>query len=221
MDENDADVPKVVLTSGALLEIEAFHEKKNLEWKNLSRIALILSNVCEKNVRKASSTIAKIVDNDNEETEKLLAKISEVENKLSFLCLMLSEETTAKLELQHEVKTLSKEYEVVSGQPEKKFENLAKLTPGDVTKRVNRQKENNKVLQEQVTAATNKISDLENENDELNKSLDSALRTTLALRKSVSNLKIKNRKANEKNNSHSYNQSLKQQILFWKMRSVN
>ena len=48
----------------------------------------------KKNVCKASSTIAKIVDNDNEETEKLLAKISEVENKLSILCLMLSEETT-------------------------------------------------------------------------------------------------------------------------------
>ena len=48
LDENDADVPKVVLTSGALLEIEAFCEKKNLEWKNLSRTALILSNVCKK-----------------------------------------------------------------------------------------------------------------------------------------------------------------------------
>ena len=47
-------------------------------------------------------------------------------------------------------------------------------------------------------AATNKISDLEKENDELNKGLDSALRTTLALRKSVSYLKMKNKKANEK-----------------------
>ena len=47
-------------------------------------------------------------------------------------------------------------------------------------------------------AATNKISDLEKENDEVNKSLDSALRTTLALRKSVSYLKMKNKKANEK-----------------------
>ena len=107
------------------------------------------------------------------------------------MCQALSEEATAKLELQHEVKTLYKEYKVVSGQLEKEVEKLAKLTPRNVTKRVNRQKENNKVLQEQITTATNKISDLEKENDELNKSLDSALKTTLALRKSVSYLKIK------------------------------
>ena len=82
--------------------------------------------------------------------------------------------------------------------------------------RVNRQRENNKVLQEQVTAATNKISDLEKKNDELNKSFNSALRTTLALRKSVSYLKIENRKVHEKNNSHSYIRSLKRQMLFLK-----
>ena len=64
------------------------------------------------------------------------------------MCQALSEETTAKLELQHEVKTLYKEYKVVSGQLEKKVEKLVKLTPKNVTKRVNRQKENNKVLQQ-------------------------------------------------------------------------
>ena len=145
----------------------------------------------EKNIpnKASSTTIIKIVD--NEKTEKLLAKISELENKLLIVCQTLSEETTAKLELQHEVKTLYKEYKVVSGQLEKEVEKLAKLTPRNVTKRVNRQKENNKVLQEQITTATSKISDLEKENDELNKSLDSALKTTLALRKSVSYLKIK------------------------------
>ena len=76
------------------------------------------------------------------------------------------------------------------------------MTPRNATKRVNTQNENNKVLQEQVTAATNKISDLEKKNDQMKKSLDSTLMTTLALRKSVSYLKIKNRKANEKNNSY-------------------
>ena len=95
------------------------------------------------------------------------------------MCQAFSEETTVKLGLQHEVKSLYKQYKVVSGQLEKK------LRPRNVIKKVNRQKENNKVLQEQVTAVTNKIGDLEKENDELNKSLDSALTTTLALRKSV------------------------------------
>ena len=47
LDENDTDMPKVVLTNGALLEIEAFCQKRNLEWKHLSRIVLILSNVCD------------------------------------------------------------------------------------------------------------------------------------------------------------------------------
>ena len=61
--------------------------------------------------------------------------------------------------------------------------------------RVNRKKN------KQVVAATNKISDLEKKNNELNKSLDGALRTTLTIRKSVSDLKIKNKKANEKNDS--------------------
>ena len=51
--------------------------------------------------------------------------------------------------------------------------------------RVNRKKN------KQVVAATNKISDLEKKNNELNKSLDGALRTTLTIRKSVSYLKIK------------------------------
>ena len=74
----------------------------------------------EKNIPKASLTIAKIVDNNNEKTEKLLAKISELENKLSIVYQVLSEETTAKLELQHEVKTLYKNYKVVSGQFERK-----------------------------------------------------------------------------------------------------
>ena len=46
LDENDDDIPKGVLTNGALLEIEAFHRKRNLEWKHLIRIVLILSDVC-------------------------------------------------------------------------------------------------------------------------------------------------------------------------------
>ena len=61
--------------------------------------------------------------------------------------------------------------------------------------RVNRKKN------KQMAAATNKISNLEKKNNELNKSLDGALRTTLTIRKSVSYLKIKNKKANEKNDS--------------------
>ena len=46
----------------------------------------------------------------------------------------------------------------------------------------------------------------------MNKILDSALRTTLDLRKSVSYLKIKNKEANEKNYYHLYIKSLKEQI---------
>ena len=100
------------------------------------------------------------------------------------MCQALSEEATAKLELQHEVKTLYKEYKVVSGQLEKKVEELAKLTPRNVTRIKNKQA---KRKQESAARTSNsrKISGLEKENDELNKSLDSALRTTLALRKSV------------------------------------
>lgn len=82
------------------------------------------------------------------------------------MCQALSEEATGKLERQHEVKTLFKEYKIVSGHLEKKkVEKLANLTQRNVTKKVNRQKENNKVLQEQLTAAPIKISDLEKEND--------------------------------------------------------
>ena len=66
----------------------------------------------EKNIPKASLiTIVKNVD--NEKTEKALAKISELENKLSIVCQALSEETTDNPERQHEVKTLFKEYKVV------------------------------------------------------------------------------------------------------------
>ena len=95
----------------------------------------------------------------------------------------------------------------------KKVEKLAKLTPRNVNKRINHQKENNKILQEQVDEANCKVDFLEKENEELNKSLDKALRMTLKLRKSVSYLKLTNRKINEENNSESYIQSLKDQIL--------
>lgn len=47
MDENDVDMPKVVLANGAGLEIEAFQQRRNLEWKRLSRIMLVLSDVCD------------------------------------------------------------------------------------------------------------------------------------------------------------------------------
>ena len=101
----------------------------------------------------------------------------------------------------------------VSSQLQEKVEKLAKLTPRNVNKKVNHQKENNKTLQEQVDEANCKVDFLEKENEELNKSLDKALRMTLKLKKSVSYLKIKNRKINEDNNSESYIQSLKDQIL--------
>ena len=64
--------------------------------------------------KASSTTIDQIVG--NVKTEKLLAKISELENKISIVCQTLSEETTAKLELEHEVKILYKKYKVVSGQ---------------------------------------------------------------------------------------------------------
>ena len=58
----------------------------------------------------------------------------------------------------------------------------------------------------ETTAKTNI---LEEENAELDESLVMVLKTTLKLRKSVSYLKIENRKVNEKSNSQSYVQSFK------------
>ena len=45
LDENYVDLPKVANSAG--LEIEAFRQRRNLEWKRLSRIMLILSDVCD------------------------------------------------------------------------------------------------------------------------------------------------------------------------------
>ena len=59
-----------------------------------------------------------------------------------------------------------------------------------------------------------KINVLEQENAELDESLARALKTTLKLIKSVSHLKIQNRKVNEKFNSQPFVQSLKDQISF-------
>ena len=66
--------------------------------------------------KASSTTIVQIAD-------KLLAKISGLENKISIVPQALSEETTAKLELQHEVKTLYKKYKIVSDQLEKRLKN--------------------------------------------------------------------------------------------------
>ena len=87
----------------------------------------------EKYVSKASSTIVKIVVN-NEKTAKLLAGISWLEKKLSIECQAFSEETTVKFELQHKVKTLYKECKVVSDELEKRVERPAKLTQNVTTK---------------------------------------------------------------------------------------
>ena len=57
----------------------------------------------------------------------------------------------------------------------------------------------------ETTARTNILE----ENAELDESLVMVLKTTLKLRKSVSYLKIENRKVNEKSNSQSYVQSFK------------
>ena len=65
---------------------------------------------------------------------------------------------------------------------------LAKLTPQNVTKQEYRQKENNKILQEQlkekdgiVNAIEEELSDLEEERKKINASLDEALATSLKL----------------------------------------
>ena len=57
----------------------------------------------------------------------------------------------------------------------------------------------------ETTAKTNILQ----ENAELDERLVMVLKTTLKLRKSVSYLKIENRKVNEKSNSQSYVQSFK------------
>ena len=69
----------------------------------------------------------------------------------------MSEENSQRLELQHEVKFIKSEYKSVSSQLKEKVEKLAKVTPRNVNKRVNRQKENNKILQEQVDEANCKV----------------------------------------------------------------
>ena len=54
----------------------------------------------------------------------------------------------------------------VSSQLQEKVEKLAKLTPRNVNKKVNHQKENNKTLQEQVDEANCKVDFLEKERTE-------------------------------------------------------
>ena len=98
---------------------------------------------------------------------------------------------------------------------------MAKYTPRNVNKRLNRQKENNDLLQSQIKEVTAKINVLEEENADLNESLDRALKATLKLRKSVSHLKIQNRKVNEKFNSQPYVQSLKDQISYLENENVS
>ena len=108
-----------------------------------------------------------------------MSRITELKNKLFDVCKALSEENSQ--ELQHEVKFLQSEYKSVSSQLQEKVEKLVKLTPRHVNKRVNCQKENIKILKEQVDKANCKVDFLEKENEELNKSLDKALRMTLKL----------------------------------------
>ena len=108
-----------------------------------------------------------------------MSRITELKNKLFDVCKALSEENSQ--ELQHEVKFLQSEYKSVSSQLQEKVEKLVKLTPRHVNKRVNCQKENIKILKEQVDKANCKVDFLEKEDEELNKSLDKALRMTLKL----------------------------------------
>ena len=247
---------KVLLTNGALSEVERERGKRNLSLKELSLIISSISCIegtshitpdflrhrisalqykkksiigkkpknndledflnspfnYEKHIFKLStSSVVKIVD--TEKIDKLLSRINELENKISVVCKALSKENSQRLELQQEVKFLQSEYKSVSSQLQEKVKKLVKRTPRNVNKRVIRQKENNKILQEKVDEANCKEDFLEKENEELNKSLNKALRMTLKLIKPVSYLKIKNRKINGENNFESYIQSLKDQIL--------
>ena len=81
----------------------------------------------------AATTSVKIAD--NQKVEMLLLKISDLENKLSNVCEALAEENAERLHLQSEVKTLHKEYKVLSLELKKKEkEKLAKYTPRNVNK---------------------------------------------------------------------------------------
>ena len=143
-------------------------------------------------------------ESENENTGQLLSKILNRETKLSVVCDALAEENCQRVELQSEMKFLKKEHTKLTSQLQTKVEKLAKLTPRNVSKRVNRQKENNKILHEKVKEANLKLECLMAENKELNENLDKALSTTLKLRKQNSNLKVKNKKINETFQSQSY-----------------
>ena len=162
--EGKKDISKVLLSNGALLELEMERSKRNLTWKSFSQIITALSDIpdtshltddflrhrinslqeqkhtlvgkkinvnvenvldktfsYEKHIplpASAATTFVKIAD--NQKVEMLLLKISDLENKLSNVCEALAEENAERLHLQSEVKTLHKEYKVLSLELKKK-----------------------------------------------------------------------------------------------------
>ena len=89
LDENDANMPKVVLANGALLEIEAFCQKRNLKWKHLSRIVLFLSDVCYPSHITADFLRHRISALQKQKRILLLAKTSKIMNWNNFYVHLL------------------------------------------------------------------------------------------------------------------------------------
>ena len=155
--------------------------------------------------------------------EKLLQKVNDLEEKLSFTCQCLSEEINDKADSESNLEALKTELSVISKERDnlrkeltKKISKLSNLSPRNVNKRISRQIHKHEVLKSELSKTTTTLNETENQNQQLQEQLENALKEGVRQRKKTSYWKkrcnlLKN-KINDDAISESYINDLNAQI---------
>ena len=123
-----------------------------------------VDNVADNNVTEVTSNLG----------NKNFSRFSVLEDQVLVLKNSLSDENAERLILAIELKQLKKIYNKVNTELKIKTYRLAKLSPRNFNKRINRQKQTNKELSSKIKLLLCAVSTLEKENVKFKKDLDIA-----------------------------------------------
>ena len=150
----------------------------------------------------------------------LLKMVQELEEKTFYLIESLREESQDKAKLEIELRAIKKERNSLSSDLQKLL-SLPSMEPRNVNKRVNRQKDNNRELNQKLKHCNKEIKGLQNDNEDLDSKLKKVLKSNSRSRKSLCVWKKKARallfeqeNSEEETVFQSYVQDLKDQIEY-------
>eukprot|EP00111_Clytia_hemisphaerica_P013005 TCONS_00038217-protein len=126
--------------------------------------------------------------------------VQELEENTFYLIESLREESQDKAKLEIELREIKKEHNSLSRDLQKVI-SLPSLEPRNVNKRVNRQKDKNRVLNQKLKQCDEDITRLEEDKEDLDSKLKKALKSNSRSRKSLCVWKKKARASLEQENA--------------------